>query len=421
MLETWRERGDMKLLQGIRPLTLPLSITPVLIGGFSALEAVRASRVRSMKELCVMGDQACRHVQHVQSQANTGFFVIWALCLAVALFMQIAANFANDYSDGVRGTDAGRTAVAGAAAGAATVASSGAAADGASSGAAGPADPADQMGQAGQTSQTNPVDQAGPAHQMSQMGQASRSGPSDQSNQSNQAGQNPSQSRGPSRLVASGTNPLHVLIASIVCAALACEAGLGVIALTGQWWFLAVGVACLLAAWFYVGGRHPYGYHGLGGVAVFVFFGVVATLGTEFALASRITAMGICGAVSAGLSACVVLGVNNMRDIDADAANGKRTLTVILGRRRAAVLMLLELLASIVALCAAVWVLKSPLGICGALLAFSMAIVCASDAKECGFPDDEEPVSVDFRAMFRHAIGLSVALAIAYALCLITM
>lgn len=393
----------MKLLQGIRPLTLPLSITPVLIGGFSALEAVRASRVRSMKELCVMGDQACRHVQHVQSQANAGFFVIWALCLAVALFMQIAANFANDYSDGVRGTDAGRTAVAGAAAGAATVASSGAAtavSNGASSG---------------------PASQAGPADQAGQMGQASRLGPSDQSNQSNQAGQNPSQSRGPSRLVASGTNPLHVLIASIVCAALACEAGLGVIALTGQWWFLAVGVACLLAAWFYVGGRHPYGYHGLGGVAVFVFFGVVATLGTEFALASRITAMGICGAVSAGLSACVVLGVNNMRDIDADAANGKRTLTVILGRRRAAVLMLLELLASIVALCAAVWVLKSPLGICGALLAFSMAIVCASDAKECGFPDDEEPVSVDFRAMFRHAIGLSVTLAIAYALCLITM
>lgn len=393
----------MKLLQGIRPLTLPLSITPVLIGGFSALEAVRASRVRSMKELCVMGDQACRHVQHVQSQANAGFFVIWALCLAVALFMQIAANFANDYSDGVRGTDAGRTAVAGAAAGAATVASDGAAtavSNGASSG---------------------PASQAGPADQAGQMGQASRLGPSDQSNQSNQAGQNPSQSRGPSRLVASGTNPLHVLIASIVCAALACEAGLGVIALTGQWWFLAVGVACLLAAWFYVGGRHPYGYHGLGGVAVFVFFGVVATLGTEFALASRITAMGICGAVSAGLSACVVLGVNNMRDIDADAANGKRTLTVILGRRRAAVLMLLELLASIVALCAAVWVLKSPLGICGALLAFSMAIVCASDAKECGFPDDEEPVSVDFRAMFRHAIGLSVTLAIAYALCLITM
>ena len=297
----------------------------------------------------------------MHERMSADFFVIWALCLVVALLLQIAANFANDYSDGMRGTDAARTADA-----------------------------------------TQAVDAA-------HMGDAPGGDGA---------------AAAPSRLVASGTNPMHVLLASIVSAALACEAGLAVIVMTKQWWLMAIGVAGLLAGWFYVGGRHPYGYRGLGGVAVFVFFGLAATLGTEFALVSRITAMGVCGAVSAGASACVVLGVNNMRDVRTDAAADKRTLAVILGRRGASVVMLAELLLSMVALCAAVVILRSPLGICGALLAFSIAIVCMNDVWDCGFADvsDGGPdPAVDFRAMFRHAIAFSVALAVGYALCIITL
>ena len=185
--------------------------------------------------------------------------------------------------------------------------------------------------------------------------------------------------------------------------------------------FLVLGILCIAASITYTNGRHPYGYHGLGGVSVFVFFGLVATLGTEYVLVSRITAMGVCGAVSAGASACVVLGVNNMRDLRSDAAAGKRTLTVILGRRAASALMLGELVVSMVALVAVVMMLKSPLGICGALLAFSIAVVCVNDVWNCGAPDvsDDEVTSVvDFRAMFHHAIGFSVVLTIGYALCL---
>ena len=356
----------MKILQGIRPLTLPLSITPVLIGGFAALESIRSSRIRFVKALCVSGDMACRYTHYVHEKLSTFFFLMWALCLVVALFLQIAANFANDYSDGMRGVDASR------------------------------ADDAQAAPDDGTLGHHDHDIHLAPSS-------ASQS------------------ASGPSRLVASGTDPMRVLMASIVSAVLACDAGLAIVMLTRQWWLMAVGALCLLAGWFYVGGKHPYGYRGLGGAAVFVFFGLVATLGTEYVLVSRITAMGVCGAVSAGASACVVLGVNNMRDLRSDAAAGKRTLTVILGRRAASALMLGELLVSMVALCAAVMILKSPLGICGALLAFSIAVVCVNDVWNCGSPDvsDDELASVvDFRAMFHHAIGFSVVLTIGYALCI---
>ncbi len=354
----------MKILQGMRPLTLPLSITPVLIGGFAALESIRSSHIRPVRELCVAGDMACRHTHYVHERLSTFFFLMWGLCLVVALFLQIAANFANDYSDGIRGVDASR------------------------------------------------------ATDVPETPDAEACGRHDGLTASDCASQSAS---GPSRLVASGTDPMRVLMASIVSAVVACDAGLAIAMLTRQWWLIAVGALCLLAGWFYVGGRHPYGYHGLGGVSVFVFFGLVATLGTEYVLVSRITAMGVCGAVSAGASACVVLGVNNMRDLRSDASAGKRTLTVILGRRAASALMLGELVVSMVALVAVVMMLKSPLGICGALLAFSIAVVCVNDVWNCGAPDvsDDEVTSVvDFRAMFHHAIGFSVVLIIGYALCL---
>ena len=144
-------------IRGARLKTLPLAIAPVLIGASLAWHDAGEHRI-----------------------------AVAVLCGFVALLLQIAANFANDYSDGIRGTDAGR-----------------AIAD-------------EQL------------------------------------------------SRGPARLVASGVNPKKVLVAAGICALAACLCGLAVIALTGYWWFILVGIACLAACWCYVGGKHPYGYHYLG-------------------------------------------------------------------------------------------------------------------------------------------------------------
>ncbi|GAA1543458.1 1,4-dihydroxy-2-naphthoate octaprenyltransferase [Microbacterium ginsengiterrae] len=174
----------------------------------------------------------------------------WAIalaCLAVAVLLQIGVNFTNDYSDGIRGTDAHRV--------------------------------------------------------------------------------------GPARLTASGrVNPRHVLIIGLSLFALAALVGLAIVIRTGQWWMLAVGVACIAAAWFYTGGKRPYGYAGLGEVFVFIFFGLVSVLGTTWVQAFRLPLEAWLGAIAAGLFACAVLLANNLRDIDQDREVGKRTLTVLIGR-----------------------------------------------------------------------------------------
>ena len=196
-------------IRGARLKTLPLAIAPVLIGASLAWRDAGERRV-----------------------------AVAVLCGFVALLLQIAANFANDYSDGIRGTDAGRAI-------------------------------ADEQ-----------------------------------------------VSRGPARLVASGVNPKKALVAAGICALAACLCGLAVIALTGYWWFILVGIACLAAGWCYVGGKHPYGYHYLGEIFVFIFFGLVATCGTMFALSGTITPDGLLGGSAAGLVAVAVLCVNNLRDIE---------------------------------------------------------------------------------------------------------
>ena len=94
---------------------------------------------------------------------------------------------------------------------------------------------------------------------------------------------------------------------------------------------LLVGVAAVLAAWYYTGGKHPYGYMALGEVFVFIFFGLVATLGTTYTMAGGVSAAAWAGAVAVGLYACAVLMVNNLRDIPTDIEAGKRTLAVLLG------------------------------------------------------------------------------------------
>ncbi len=178
---------------------------------------------------------------------------IAALCLVVALALVIGVNFANDYSDGVRGSDENRV--------------------------------------------------------------------------------------GPQRLVGSGAaNPSAVKRSAFACFAVSALAGLVAVLVTGHWWLLIVGVACILAAWFYTGGRHPYGYLGLGEIFVFVFFGLVAVGGTSYLLSARVGAPGWLTAAGIGVLACAVLVTNNLRDIVGDTASGKRTLETRIGDRATRVL-----------------------------------------------------------------------------------
>ena len=104
-------------------------------------------------------------------------------------------------------------------------------------------------------------------------------------------------------------------------------AGLALAAVT-SWWLLAVGAACIAAAWFYTGGPKPYGYSGLGEVFVFLCFGVVAVAGTAYVQMKALTWLGLAASVPAGLLACALLMVNNLRDIGTDTVAGKRTLAV---------------------------------------------------------------------------------------------
>ncbi|MBF6507993.1 1,4-dihydroxy-2-naphthoate polyprenyltransferase [Nocardia farcinica] len=139
---------------------------------------------------------------------------------------------------------------------------------------------------------------------------------------------------GPFRLVGSGAaRPTAVRTAAFTCFGLAAVAGLGVLFRSGQWWMLAIGALCIAGAWFYTGGKRPYGYAGFGELAVFVFFGLIAVLGTMYVQAGKITGFGIGAAVGVGALSCAVLVANNLRDIPSDRVTGKRTLAVLLGDR----------------------------------------------------------------------------------------
>jgi 1,4-dihydroxy-2-naphthoate octaprenyltransferase len=210
-------RGPVKhpWLLGARPRTLPASVVPVVVGTGAAVAY--------------------------------GSAVWWRALLAglVALSLQVGVNYANDYSDGVRGTDASRV--------------------------------------------------------------------------------------GPLRLVASGVaSPGAVKRAALAAFVVAGAAGLALAAVAG-WWLVAVGLACVLAAWTYTGGPKPYGYVGLGEPAVFIFFGLVATVGTAYVQTGELTALEVLAAVPVGLLAVALLVVNNLRDIPGDSVVGKKTLAVRLG------------------------------------------------------------------------------------------
>ena len=202
-----------KWIAGARLPTLPASIVPVLIGTAAAGMPYHFGRA--------------------------------ALAAIVALAIQIGCNYANDYSDGIRGTDKNRT--------------------------------------------------------------------------------------GPQRLVASGlATPAAVLRAAWISFGVATVAGI-VLSLQVDPWLIAVGFAAIAAAWFYTGGKRPYGYNGLGEIVCFIFFGFVGTLGSTYVQHGSLTLVSVLASLAVGSLTTALLVVNNLRDIPGDAANGKRTLAVKMG------------------------------------------------------------------------------------------
>ena len=285
-------------IRGARLKTLPLAIAPVVIGAALSWRGVflYSQGGDIWHEPCPFfgGQHDLSELKFGslvgECQRSAGWFILVAvLCGCVALFLQVAVNFANDYSDGIRGTDEGR------------------AVDSARSFAKTPS--------AESTSTPEMLPASHPQH-------------------------------GPARLVASGVSPKKVLAAAGINALIACLCGLAVVTLTGYWWFILVGIACLVAGWCYVGGKHPYGYHYLGEIFVFIFFGLVATCGTMFALSGTITPDGLLGGSAAGLVAVAVLCVNNLRDIESDGNHGKHTWMTAMGMRNGTIFTIAILIIS---------------------------------------------------------------------------
>ena len=138
---------------------------------------------------------------------------------------------------------------------------------------------------------------------------------------------------GPARLTGGGfVEPKRVRNAAFLSFALAGVFGLVITVLTAQWWFVLVGAVCILAAWFYTGGKKPYGYAGLGEVIVFIFFGLVATVGTDYIQTLEVNILSILGGAAIGSFATAVLLINNIRDIETDRLSGKKTLSTRIGK-----------------------------------------------------------------------------------------
>ena len=237
-------------ISGARLRTLPLALAPVLIGTGAAIGSLGGFTAFILDDISGKDD----HVSFGQ------ILLCGFLALLVSLCLQIGSNYANDYSDGIRGTDDERV--------------------------------------------------------------------------------------GPVRLTATGAaEPHEVKRAAFIFFGLAGVSGIVLILISQAWWFLIVGAAAGAAAWFYTGGKRPYGYMGLGEVFVFVFFGLVATLGTMWMQVGHLSLSGWAGAVSIGSLASAVLMVNNLRDIPTDIEADKITLAVRMGDNAAriayAVLVLL--------------------------------------------------------------------------------
>lgn len=215
---------------------------------------------------------------------------------------------------------------------------------------------------------------------------------------------------GPLRLTGSGLVPPKMVKAAAFAAfGVAGVAGL-VLALLSAWWLVLVGVACIAGAWFYTGGDNPYGYRGLGEVAVFVFFGLVAVLGTEFTQSGRISWPGVVAAVGIGAISASVNLANNLRDIPSDTEAGKVTLAVRLGdagtRKAWVALACMPLIASVALAFATPWALA---GLVAAPLIFIASRPVTGNAKG---PALIPVLGMAGRAMLLWAVVTALALAL---------
>ncbi|MGI8612997.1 MAG: 1,4-dihydroxy-2-naphthoate polyprenyltransferase [Nocardioidaceae bacterium] len=279
---------------GARPRTLPAAVSPVVAGTGAAVHA--------------------------------GGAVWWKalLALVLALALQVGVNYANDYSDGIRGTDTDRV--------------------------------------------------------------------------------------GPLRLVGSGVAiPAAVRRTAFASFGVGALAGVA-LAATTAWWLLAVGALAVAAAWFYTGGSKPYGYRGFGEVSVFVFFGLVAVLGTTFVQLGSVTVLAVLAAVGTGALACAILVVNNLRDIPSDTASDKRTLAVILGDRRTRVLFGALLLVALACLVAAA--LIEPAAALGAVGLPPAARAVWRVQRGTVGPELVEALRDTGLAELGYAVGLAIGLAL---------
>lgn len=178
---------------------------------------------------------------------------------------------------------------------------------------------------------------------------------------------------GPVRLVGQGLAPAgQVKRAAFLSFAVAMIAGLGLVLMTQRWWLILVGLACVAAAWLYTGGKHPYGYLGLGEIFVFVFFGLVPVVGTFYVQALTVTTSSVIAACGVGFLCCAILVTNNLRDIPGDTLSGKRTLAVRLGATRTRTLYLLLVLGALACVIALAFV-DSPWALL-ALASFALAL-----------------------------------------------
>ena len=176
---------------------------------------------------------------------------------------------------------------------------------------------------------------------------------------------------GPVRLVAGGlAQPSHVKSAAFIAFGVAAIAGL-ILAIVTTWWLILVGLIAMLAGWGYTGGPKPYGYLGLGELFVFVFFGLVATVGTSYVIVEEFPAHAWDAGTAAGFLACALLVVNNLRDIPTDRASGKRTLAVRLGdsRTRWLYIVCLGLAAILIIVIAVAWRAWAAIALAGFVVA----------------------------------------------------